>query len=159
MKSGNLQKFTLTVLRLMIGWHFLYEGGIKLLNPGWTSRSYLLDSAWIFKGAFEWIANNSNALAVADLLNAWGLLLIGLALILGIFTRIASISGIVLLLLYYFSHPSLLSVQYMFPSEGSYFIVNKNLIECAALWVLYAFPTSAFFGVRIYIGSKSRLFD
>lgn len=159
MKSVNLQKFTLILLRLMIGWHFMYEGGIKLLNPGWTSRSYLLDSAWIFKGAFEWLANSGNALAVVDTLNAWGLLLIGLALILGIFTRIASFSGIILLLLYYFSHPALLSVQYMFPSEGSYYIVNKNLIECAALWVLYAFPTSVFFGLRVYIRSKHKLLD
>ena len=29
------------VLRIMIGWHFLYEGIVKLLDPRWSSAAYL----------------------------------------------------------------------------------------------------------------------
>jgi len=38
----------LTVLRILIGWHFLYEGIAKLLSPAWTAKYYLLGSNWIF---------------------------------------------------------------------------------------------------------------
>ncbi len=34
----------LTVLRILIGWHFLYEGFIKLAMPDWTSYHYLMES-------------------------------------------------------------------------------------------------------------------
>jgi len=41
--------YLLTVLRILIGWHFLYEGITKLINPAWTAKYYLLGSKWIFK--------------------------------------------------------------------------------------------------------------
>jgi thiosulfate dehydrogenase [quinone] large subunit len=32
------------VLRVLIGWHFLYEGVSKLTTPGWSAAGYLLQS-------------------------------------------------------------------------------------------------------------------
>ena len=32
------QSWALVLLRIFIGWHFLYEGVIKAYNPAWTSR-------------------------------------------------------------------------------------------------------------------------
>jgi len=52
----------LTLLRIAVGWHFLYEG-------------------------------------VANFLNVWGLILVGLALLLGALTRVASVAGMALLLM------------------------------------------------------------
>jgi thiosulfate dehydrogenase [quinone] large subunit len=34
---SNRQQWALVILRLAIGWHFLYEGISKLLNPNWSS--------------------------------------------------------------------------------------------------------------------------
>ncbi|MCC8153617.1 MAG: hypothetical protein LIP01_05015 [Tannerellaceae bacterium] len=34
----------LTIVRVFIGWHFMYEGLVKVVNPKWTSLPYLLDS-------------------------------------------------------------------------------------------------------------------
>ena len=48
----------LVLLRILIGWHFLYEGVIKAYNPSWTSRGYLL-SASILKPFFNWLAGDS----------------------------------------------------------------------------------------------------
>ena len=31
----------LMLLRLFIGWHFMYEGLGKIMNPKWTSLPYL----------------------------------------------------------------------------------------------------------------------
>jgi len=144
----KLQSFALVILRITIGWHFLYEGGVKILNPHWTAKSYLLDSGGFMKGFFEYIAGNQTLLSISDAANAWGLALIGLSLIVGLFTRFSSIAAMVLLLLYYLSHPAFPGIEFLFPSDGSYFIINKTLVELFALLVLYAFPTSHIFGLQ-----------
>ena len=76
--SGQL--YALVILRMLIGWHFLYEGISKLLSPAWTAKYYLLGSKWIFEGLFELMASSPNVLNVIDFLNVWGLILIGLSL-------------------------------------------------------------------------------
>ncbi|NOZ04527.1 MAG: DoxX subfamily, partial [FCB group bacterium] len=65
----------------------------------------------------------------------------------GLLGRYASLAGMVLLLIYYFFTPPLLGLEYSRPWEGSYIIVNKNLIEACALYVLYVFPTSNIIGL------------
>ena len=94
---SNLQMGFLVILRLAIGWHFLYEGMAKLFTPDWSSAPYLEASRWIFADIFHWFAADPTVLKIVDILNVWGLIFIGLGLILGCFTRIASVSGIVLL--------------------------------------------------------------
>lgn len=141
----------LVVLRLAIGWHFLYEGLVKLMNPNWSSVGFLLDSGGLMKGFFNMLADNPTAVNIIDQLNIWGLILIGLSLILGFLAKPAIISGIVLLAMYYLSHPPFVGIRYAVPSEGSYLIVNKTLIELFALCVLYVFPSSKFIGFDRFI--------
>ena len=137
-----------TLLRIIIGWHFLYEGISKLATPGWSSAAFLMDSKWLFSGAFHQIIANPTALAVVDFLNVWGLIFIGLGLFLGFFTRLASISGIVLLLLYYVASPPFVASGA--PAEGQYFIINKNLVEAAALLLLATLHKESMFGLDRY---------
>ena len=59
-----------------------------------------------------------------------------------------------LVLSYYLFAPPLLGLEYGKPNEGSYLIVNKNLIEACALWVLYAFPTSTIIGLDRFIANQ-----
>ncbi len=147
MNYSKKQLFSLVALRMVIGWHFFYEGMVKVLNPAWTSKAYLLDSGGWFKQIFIEIANYDAVLGTTDFFNAWGLTFIGLALILGAMSRAASIAGMVLLMLYYLSHPAFPGMEYLFPSDGSYFIVNKTLIEFFALFLLFTFPTDHKVGV------------
>jgi thiosulfate dehydrogenase [quinone] large subunit len=144
----------LIFLRLLIGWHFLYEGLSKVLNPYWTSANYLLESKWIFSSWFISIVGNPAALKIVDSLNEWGLIAIGAGLIAGCFTRLATIAGIVLLSLYYVATPPLAGLSYSLPAEGSYLLVNKNLIELAALIVLVLFPTENIAGLDVFIFKK-----
>jgi thiosulfate dehydrogenase [quinone] large subunit len=139
---GMFQLIALVSLRMLIGWHFLYEGVAKLTNPYWTSAGYLQESEGWFSGWFESIANSPGALALADNLNQWGLLLIGLALLVGVFARTAAFAGVVALALYYLAAPPFPGLEYAMPAEGSYMIVNKILVELAALLVIMGFPTS-----------------
>jgi len=141
------QLYLLTALRVVIGWHFLYEGLVKLANPDWSSIGFLLDSKGVLSNLFYFLASNSDILKVVDTLNIAGLVLIGLGLILGSFTRLATISGIILLAFYYLSHPPFIGLKYILPMEGSYLVVSKNLIELVALCVLLVFPTSYIFGL------------
>jgi thiosulfate dehydrogenase [quinone] large subunit len=139
------QRNTLVLLRVFIGWHFLYEGVIKAYNPSWTSKGYLL-SASIMKPFFAWLASESLISAI-DFLNIAGLIAVGITLLLGIKVRWGCIGGILLLGLYYLAHPPFPSLP-QGPAEGSYWIVNKNLIEMAALFVIYQFPLTTVFGLE-----------
>jgi uncharacterized membrane protein YphA (DoxX/SURF4 family) len=141
------QMWLLVGLRTVIGWHFLYEGIAKLFTPGWTSAEFLGLSRWAFAGMFRWIAETPAALAVVDALNIWGLILIGAGLMLGCFARAASVAGVVLLALYYVANPPLVGLDYGVPMEGNYLIVNKNLVELAALLLLAFVPASQFLGL------------
>lgn len=153
-KYSNPQLWMLVVLRVAIGWHLLYEGIVKVMNPNWSSVGYLMDSRGWFAGIFHSIASNPGMLQVADFLNIWGLILIGLGLVLGLFTRAATIAGIALLGLYYLSHPALINADYVIPSDGSYIFVNKNLIEMLALGVLLVFPTGRIIGIDRFFFRK-----
>jgi len=151
----NLPLTILVILRVAVGWHFLYEGITKVLNPNWSSIGYLMDSKGFMSGIFHSIAQNSSMLAFADFMNEWGLILIGLGLILGCFTRLAAYSGMLLLAMYYLSHPPFIGLTYALPSEGSYLIVDKVFIEFFTMWILALIPTGREIGLDMLIYKKS----
>jgi hypothetical protein len=79
---------------------------------------------------------------VVDFLNVYGLILIGLALTVGLLSKWASISGVLLLLLYYFAYPpfgvSLLG------GDGTSYIINPLIIEAIALLFLVFYKDSGY---------------
>jgi uncharacterized membrane protein YphA (DoxX/SURF4 family) len=146
----------LLALRLVIGWHFLYEGVSKIFTPGWTSKYYLEGSLWIGKGFFAWIANTPALLSIADVMNVWGLTLIGLALILGVFTRWAAIGGAAMLLMYIVAYPPIAGYTFGGIVEGSYLWINKNTIELVMLILLAAVDRKELWGIdRLYATWRS----
>lgn len=146
-----LQMTALIVLRFLIGWHLLYEGFSKLLIPNWSSFGFLQESKWILAGFSKWVLAHPNVLNVVDFMNTWGLIAIGLGLIFGLFTRLASILGAILLFTYYANNPPFIGLEYSVPTEGNYLVVSKTLIESVAMIVLALFPTSYIFGLDMFI--------
>jgi thiosulfate dehydrogenase (quinone) large subunit len=146
-----MQRYALVGLRLLIGWHILYEGFSKLLIPNWSSIGFLGESKWLLSGFSKWIMANPGILKTVDFLNTWGLIAIGLGLILGLFTKPAAISGAILLFIYYLNNPPLIGLEYSVPTEGSYLIISKTLIESVALIVLAVFPAGSFAGLDILV--------
>jgi uncharacterized membrane protein YphA (DoxX/SURF4 family) len=138
----------LALLRIAVGWHFLYEGLTKIFNPAWSARPYLEGSRWIFGDFFRWLASGDTGIQIVNIANEWGLTLIGLVLILGIFTRIASWAGVAMLAMYYLAYPPFGGFSYGAATEGSYLIVNKNLIELLCLLVLAFTRSGHFFGLE-----------
>jgi len=153
-KYTRVQLTLLVLLRVLIGWHFLYEGLSKAINPDWSSVGFLLDSKGLFSQLFISLASNPGILRVVDLLNTWGLVAIGLGLIAGCLGRVAKAGGILLLTFYFLSHPPMIGYRFSAPSEGSYLWVNKNLIELFSLGVLMVFPTSHIIGLDRFILKK-----
>lgn len=78
------------------------------------------------------------------------LLLIGLSLILGLFTRLGAWSALFFLSLFYLLQVPLAGVPQPF-NEGTYLIVNKTLIEAAAVCVLLVFNTGRIAGLDLLI--------
>ena len=130
-------KKIITIIRVAVGWHFLYEGCIKLFADKWSAASYLNNTYGFLSGFYHWLAATSARLAIVDFLNIWGLVLIGLALFLGVFVRWASLAGTLLLALYYFAYPpfgiSLLG------GNGTVYIINQLFIEAAILVFFFCY--------------------
>ena len=146
-RFSKLQLIFLLLLRFLVGWHLLFEGVSKVLNPQWSSLGFLQESKWILSGFAQWIISNPHILNMIDFLNTWGLIAIGLGLILGLCFRTAAIAGSILLLIYYLNSPPLVGFEYSLPADGNNLIVNKTLIETVTLCVLALFSTSKILGL------------
>jgi uncharacterized membrane protein YphA (DoxX/SURF4 family) len=155
MLKSRIATITLTILRIVIGWHFLYEGLVKLFNPAWTARPFLEGSRWIFGDLFRWMISGNTGMWIIDTINAYGLTLIGIALIAGLFTRLALWGGVSLLLMYYLAYPPFGGFSYGAPSEGSYLIVNKNMVELVAMILLSFMDPGRYFGLDMLRKKKS----
>lgn len=145
----------MVLLRLFIGWHFLYEGLVKLLNPGWTSKGYLLSAEGFMAPFFNWLAE-SNFLSASDWITTLILISVGLFLMLGVWEKPAAFAGMALLALFYLAHPAWPGLPMEGPTEGNYLIVNKNLIEIAALGVLAFIPTGYIAGLGVFFKNSNR---
>lgn len=127
----NLQRYALVSLRVAIGMLFLYAGITKVADPAWSAKGYLL-GAQTFHGFYAWLASGS-MLTIVNFLNAWGLTLLGIALMLGIMTRLSGFLGALMMLLYYFP---VLKFPIIPPHA---YLVDEHIIYIAALLVLAGF--------------------
>ena len=132
-----MKKIIITVIRAAVGWHFLYEGLIKLFSENWSAASYLNNTFGFLSGYYHWLAATPARLAVVDFLNVWGLILIGLALFVGLTVRWASVAGAFLLLLYYFAYPPFGAS--MLGGDGAVYIINPLLIETCVLLLFFCY--------------------
>jgi thiosulfate dehydrogenase [quinone] large subunit len=147
----------ITVLRILVGWHFMYEGIAKMTSSSWSAAGYLRQSRGPAADIFKWLAANPNLLAYADQITMWGLTIVGLLLILGLFTRLSALAAIGFLVMFYAANPPFVGYFYSLPSEGSYLIVNKNLVELGALVVIILTGSGKFAGLdRIVHGLIAR---
>ncbi|UII76553.1 DoxX family membrane protein [Flagellimonas sp. HMM57] len=150
-KDRNVN-ISIVLLRVFIGWHFLYEGVIKLFNPEWTSFGYLASAQGPLKPFFSLLISPS-VIGWVDVLNMAALIIVGVAFTLGVFEKKGAIVAIGLLALYYLAHPPFPWLDQL-NTEGNYWFVNKNLIELIACILIYNFPTGHYFGLNYFIKRK-----
>lgn len=145
LKMNNLKKISITILRIAIGWHFLFEGFSKIAAGNWSASGYLMNTTGFMSGFYHAIASSPTLLKISDLLNMYGLLFIGLALFTGILIRYSSLAGAFLLTLYYFAYPPF-GANLFGASEGHLFIVDKLFIEAVTL-IFIAFYHDKGYGI------------
>jgi thiosulfate dehydrogenase [quinone] large subunit len=151
-----MRSFSLVALRTLVGWHFAYEGYYKLMQPGWSregglvapfsAAGYLRSATGPLAGVFHSMAVHPTLVHATDLAVPIGLLLVGLSLMLGLFTQLGCAGAIAFLTLFYVSQPPLSGMPQT-GAEGAYLVVNKNLIELAAAVAVMAFRTGGIAGL------------
>ena len=147
MKLSRSAMLAITVLRVVVGWHFLYEGLTKLTSASWSAAGYMKVSRGPFAALFHWIAGQPQLLDKANLITMYGLTIVGVLLMLGLFTRLAALGGMGFVLLFYLCNPPFVGYFYSIPSEGSYLVVNKTLVEVGALAVILLTRSGLFAGL------------
>lgn len=135
------EKISLFILRVSLGWLFFYSGITKILAPEWSSLKYL-EGAKMFTGFFQWMTQ-PNILPIIDAMNAWGQLLLGISLLLGIGVRLSTTLGAVLMALYYSALP------FPYPNPQS-FIVDQHVIYAAAMIYLGAAHAGRVYGLETW---------
>lgn len=119
------EKIVILILRLSLGWIFLYSAMVKLSNPNWSAAGFL-KGAKTFPDLFQWFLSPS-ILPITNFLNEYGQLLLGISLILGIGVRLSSILGALLMLLYYLP-------QLNFPYIGTTaYLIDDHVIYALVL--------------------------
>ncbi len=162
MPLSSTQQIALVILRTLIGWHFLYEGYAKLLDPAWgqngvplphwSSAAYLKAATGPLAPLFHWLGNAS-WIGSLDLGVALALTAVGISLIVGLFTQLGCVGAFALLSMFYLS--AIPTGGPELRAEGTYLLVNKNLIEACAVGVLFAFRTGRIAGLdRLWMRSQ-----
>jgi len=159
---SSLQQASLILLRTLVGWHFLYEGYTKLLHPAWSpagtplppwsSAAYLKSATGPLAPLFHWLGTVS-WIGSLDLAVAIALTAVGISLMLGLFTQSGCTGALALLAMFYLAAVPTGGSDAR--AEGTYLLVNKNLVEAGAVLVLLAFRTGAIAGVdRLWLRSR-----
>jgi len=154
---SGAQQFALVSLRTLIGWHFLYEAYYKLVSPAWSpgggpltpwsAAGYLKGASGPLAGIFQRLIGAGYTTTIDRTVKV-ALLLIGLSLLLGLFTRVGGVAALLFLSLFYLLYVPTVGVPQP-NAEGTYLIVNKTLIEAAAVLVLLFFDTGRIAGLDL----------
>lgn len=127
----TFQRSMLFLLRIGAGWFLFYAGITKVLDPSWTAAGYL-STAKTFPEFYSFLAS-PGVIDIVNPLNAWGLTLLGAALILGVLVRYAAPLAAILMLLYWF-----VVLDFPYPNSHAY-IIDEHIIYALAFLVLGAF--------------------
>ena len=140
-KETSRSCIAVQLLRMAVGWHFLYEGGWKLMqSDGWSCLSYLGAAQGPLAPLFKWMASQGWIVAVGDWAVQLGLVAIGLSLITGVLARVAALFGIALMAMFYCCQPPEPFAAAMSGADGRFFILERNAIEALGLLLVAATP-------------------
>jgi uncharacterized membrane protein YphA (DoxX/SURF4 family) len=111
-----------------------------LLDWAWSTRFGFRDNGGVRPAVLL-------SLAHLDWITKWGLTLVGLGLLLGLFTRTSSAAGAFFLVLFYLEMAPFPWLAQSPMNEGHYLYINKTLIEALALLALATTRSGRWFGL------------
>ena len=144
----GVQFFTF-ILRLAMGWIFLYAGYHKL-RYGFTAEGFLTRATeGPLKDWFVSLGESQSALNIIDPLVMYGQVLIGGALLLGLFTRFALLMGAAMMFLFYIAQ---------FPPEFDLFL-DYYIVYILVYLMLGVLAAGRAWGLDGYLEKNVKLFQ
>ncbi len=140
--------YAIVFMRIGMGW-ILFQGGItKVLNPEWTAAGFLLHAipeGNPFMGMWASFAGSP----LIDGLNAWGLTLTGLGLMLGALVRWNAFWAAIMMIFYWMASLQGGLAQFL-PLEHGW-VFDDHLVYAVLLFFLGAIGAGRIFGVDAYL--------
>ncbi|MEO8759117.1 MAG: DoxX family protein [Devosia sp.] len=133
-------KALLVLLRLSMAWVFLYAASHQVLVPGWSAGGFL-GSTKTFHSVFAPLTA-PGIINVISFLVEYGHLLIGLSLLVGLFVRISSIFGILIMILYWMAH-----MDFPYISDTTNLLVDEHIVYALVLGLMIATRAGHIFGL------------
>jgi thiosulfate dehydrogenase [quinone] large subunit len=129
----------IAAIRVALGGVFLYAGITKIMNPEWSAAGYI-EGAKTFSQFYQMLLS-PDVLSIVNILNSWGLTLIGVSLIIGLFVRYSALLGALMMLLYFFP-------ELDFPMVGEHsFLVDEHIVYALVLIFLSVVSAGRYFGL------------
>ena len=101
MHETTLDRVVIFLLRICVGWVFLYAGSWQILQN--YSAAGFLNHVVTFHDFYAHFGTPA-MLPITNFLMKWGHFLIGLSLVSGLLVRVSGPFGILLMVMYYFAH-------------------------------------------------------
>jgi len=136
-------RVTLLLTRVSLGALMLYAGITKVLDSTWSAAGYI-GAAKTFPNFYQLFLNPA-ILPVVNFLNVWGLTILGLSLIFGLFVRLSSLFGVVLMLLYYFA-----AGPFPYPNPHA-FLIDEHIIYTFLLLFFASIRAGRYWGLDRFL--------
>jgi thiosulfate dehydrogenase [quinone] large subunit len=118
------------LMRMLMAWTFLYSASHQVFNPKFSAAAFLKQTK-----TFHEVYAVFTAPAIDPYLTflvSYGHLLIGLSLLFGLFTRVSTLCGVALLMLYWTAH-----MEWPYIENTNNFIVDYHIVYSVMLVFLF----------------------
>jgi thiosulfate dehydrogenase [quinone] large subunit len=136
--------FAVVAMRIAMGWIFLQAGLTKVFDPDWTAAGYLNNAVPEGNPFMDFWSTLAGS-PLIDFMNQWGLTLVGLALLLGIFVRFSAFWGAVIMLFYWLSGLSGGLADFLPVAHG--YVVDEHIVYIVLLFGLGALGAGRVLGI------------
>jgi thiosulfate dehydrogenase (quinone) large subunit len=139
MPETTLDRVVIFLLRVFVGWLFLYAGSWQILQN--YSAAGFLGHVVTFHDFFAHFATPS-MLPITNFLMKWGHFLIGLSLVSGLLVRVSGPFGILVMVMYHFAH-----MDWPFIENHLSLFVDYHLVYAVVIVYLMAHDAGRVWGL------------
>ncbi|MCC6947924.1 MAG: DoxX family membrane protein [Bradyrhizobiaceae bacterium] len=140
MDQTRTERGLILFFRLAMGWTFFYAALRQVSAPAWSVAGFL-NNTKTFHDVFSIFATPDVA-PIVSFLVAYGHLLIGLSLILGLMVRVSASFAILLMILYWMAH-----MNFPYIDSATNFILDYHLVYAGVLLLLIIKRAGRVFGL------------
>lgn len=140
MPNSTAERNLVLVFRLLMAWTFLYAASHQVFVANFSVAGFL-NSTKTFHDVFA-VFTAPTIAPVVSFLVAWGHLLIGLSLLVGLMVRVSAAFGIALLLMYWTAH-----MDFPYIENKNNFIIDFHIVYSTVMVYLIVKRAGHVFGL------------